>query len=140
MLDKKCMKKERIILDTNLWISFIISNKLKSLDNILKENKAILLYSSHLLEEIDKVIRRPKFKKYFSETNWYLLIELFKRYGIQLEVISNLAICRDSKDNFLLNLAIDGKADFLITGDNDLLVLEKIENTKIVTFTEFINK
>jgi len=92
-----------------------------------------------LLEEIDIVIRRPKLKKYFSESNWYLLIELFKTYGTQLDVVSNLAICRDPKDNFLLNLAIDGKADFLITGDNDLLVLKKIESTRIVTFAEYIN-
>ncbi len=106
---------------------------------ILKENNVKFLYSSHLLEEIDNVIRRPKFKKYFSESNWYLLIELFTTYGIQIDVVSNLAICRDSKDNFLLNLAIDGKADFLITGDNDLLVLEKIENTRIVTFSDYIN-
>jgi uncharacterized protein len=65
LLDKKCMKKEKIILDTNLWISFIISDKLKSLDSILKENKVKILYSSHLLEEIDIVIRRPKLKKIF---------------------------------------------------------------------------
>lgn len=133
------MKKEKIILDTNLWISFIISDKLKSLDVILKENNVKFLYSSHLLEEIENVIRRPKFKKYFSESNWYLLIELFTTYGIQIDVVSNLAICRDSKDNFLLNLAIDGKANFLITGDNDLLILEKIGKTKIVTFSDFIN-
>ena len=134
------MKKEKIILDTNLWISFIISDKLKTLDYFLKENKAILLYSSHLLDEIDIVVKRPKFKKYFTEKNRQLLNVLFQNYGIQIEVNSNLAICRDPKDNFLVNLAIDGKADFIITGDKDLLVLEKIENTLIVTFSEFMDK
>lgn len=50
---------------------------------------------------------------------------------------TDVDLCRDPKDNFLLNLSIDGKADFLITGDKDLLVLEKIESTQIVTLAEF---
>jgi len=46
-------------------------------------------------------------------------------------------ICRDLKDNYLLSLAVDSKADFLITGDYDLLILEKIENTNIIRFSDF---
>ena len=53
---------------------------------------------------------------------------------------SNIEVCRDAKDNFLLNLAIDSKADYLITGDTDLLIIEKIKKTNIITFTEFILK
>ena len=53
---------------------------------------------------------------------------------------SKINECRDPKDNFLLSLSVDGKADFLVTGDSDLLVLEKIEKTKIVSWTEFISK
>jgi len=41
------------------------------------------------------------------------------------------------KDNYLLSLAIDSNADFLITGDNDLLLLNSIENTKIIKFIDF---
>ena len=52
---------------------------------------------------------------------------------------TNVNKCRDTKDNYLLNLSIDGKADYLITGDKDLLVLKKIENTQIVTLKEFEN-
>lgn len=44
------------------------------------------------------------------------------------------------KDNFLLDLAIDGKADYLITGDADLLVMSRLEKTKIITLTAFIDK
>jgi hypothetical protein len=54
-----------------------------------------------------------------------------------IEIASTVEICRDEKDNFLLALAKDSKADFLITGDKDLLVLNVFENTKILTFTEF---
>ncbi|MFV0305058.1 MAG: putative toxin-antitoxin system toxin component, PIN family [Moheibacter sp.] len=47
---------------------------------------------------------------------------------------------RYEKNNFLLNLAIDSKADFLLTGDNDLLILENIERIKIMTFNDFIKE
>lgn len=47
-----------------------------------------------------------------------------------IEVKSVITACRDEKDNFLLSLAVDGKADFLITGDDDLLTLKKDEENK----------
>jgi uncharacterized protein len=46
-------------------------------------------------------------------------------------------LCRDLKDNYLLSLAIDSNADFLITGDNDLLILSSVENTEIIKFFDF---
>ena len=50
---------------------------------------------------------------------------------------SEVEVCRDPNDNFLLSLAKDGQADFLITGDKDLLVIQEFEGTRIVTFKEF---
>ena len=61
-------------------------------------------------------------------------------FGKLVKVKSNINICRDEKDNFLLNLLIDSKADYLITGDKNLLILEKIKKTKILTFSEFIEQ
>jgi uncharacterized protein len=49
-----------------------------------------------------------------------------------------VAVCRDEKDNFLLSLAFDGNADFLITGDQDLLELKKYKRTRIMTITDFL--
>jgi len=46
-------------------------------------------------------------------------------------------LCRDDKDNFLLALAKDSNADFLITGDKDLLILKKFEDTSIVTIADY---
>ena len=51
---------------------------------------------------------------------------------------SDIKICRDEKDNFLLSLAVDGNADFLITGDQDLLELKEIEKTQIVTLNQYL--
>lgn len=57
-----------------------------------------------------------------------------------VNVKSNVNLCRDPKDNFLLALAKDGKADYLLTGDNDLLVLEKMGKTNIIKVTEFFEQ
>ena len=57
-----------------------------------------------------------------------------------INIISNVKVCRDPKDNFLLALANDGKADYLLTGDKDLLELKKFGKTKIITITGFFNE
>ncbi len=66
------------------------------------------------------------------------LLRLFENYGLIVEVTSEIKECRDPKDNFLLNLAIDSKAHYLVTGDTDLLVIKKIKKTKILGWNDFI--
>ncbi len=130
------IRKIRIILDTNLWIHFLISKNLDKLDSLIENNKIRLLFSNELVEEFISVSKRPMFKKYFSEKDVASLLETMSSIGKLIEVKSNIQDCRDFKDNFLLNLAIDGKADYLVTGDNDLLVLKKIKKVQIITIKE----
>ena len=132
------MKNEKIILDTNLWISFLISKKFSDIDSLIDNKKITLVFSEELITEFIDVVNRPKFEKYFSKKDIARILDLFDQYGQLTEVKSDINICRDKKDNFLLNLSIDSKADYLITGDNDLLILEKIKHTKIINFTDFL--
>lgn len=57
------MKSKKIILDTNLWISFLISKKISQIDNLIESKRIILIFSNELLEEFIDVVSRPKFKK-----------------------------------------------------------------------------
>lgn len=134
------MQSSKIVLDTNLWISFLITKKLHLLDKLIETKKVKLIFSNELLEEFIDVVNRPKFKKYFTKSDIIKILEYFDQYGKLVSVHSDIKICRDEKDNFLLNLSIDAKADYLITGDSDLLVLKNIKKTKIITFTEFIKE
>jgi hypothetical protein len=136
MKDKK-KKNHLVIIDTNLWISFLISKEFLFIDKLIKNNKIIIVYSQELFDELITVIQRPKFNKYLNFEKSNALILLFENYFKLIEIASTVEICRDEKDNFLLALAKDSNADFLITGDKDLLVLNVFENTKILTFTEF---
>lgn len=130
-------KSQRIILDTNLWISFLISKNYSQLDEIIFERKCTLIFSAELLNEFLEVIKRPKLRRFFSQEDTENLIETIEEYADFITVTSKVEICRDEKDNFLLSLSKDSNANFLITGDKDLLVLEEFEKTKIVTITQF---
>lgn len=129
--------QDRIIIDTNLWISFLIKKDFSKLDNILVSQKAILIFSEELLTEFIEVVKRPKLKKYFSKNDLQNLLNIIEDYAEYIEITSNVNECRDEKDNFLLNLAKDGKVDYLITGDKDLLELNPFGKTKIVTITGY---
>jgi len=128
----------RLILDTNLWISFLISNKYKKLDYLLFNEKCTLLFSYELLEEFIAVSKRPKLREYISGEDTEEILELIHEVAEFIDVVSDLDICRDPKDNFLLELAVDGQADYLLTGDKDLLILEKVGDTRIKKISDFL--
>ncbi len=130
----------KLIIDTNLWVNFIISNKQNLLDPLLFTEKARLLFSKELIAEIQQTITKPKLKKYFETNALEEMLSTFEPFIDLIEVKSTVTICRDTKDNFLLALAKDGKADYLLTGDKDLLDLKKFGQTKIKTISSFFDK
>jgi putative PIN family toxin of toxin-antitoxin system len=127
----------RIIIDTNLWISFLLSKKFKFIDKLLDSGKIELVFCDELLAELVDVVSRPKLREFFSVNDWALVVEIIDRYAVHIPVISSVTVCRDEKDNFLLSLAQDSKANYLLTGDKDLLILKTFGITQIVTIAEF---
>lgn len=59
----------RVILDTNLWISYLISKRLRKIDALFDENGVTLIFSEELMEEFLEVAQRPKFGKYFTSAD-----------------------------------------------------------------------
>ncbi len=133
-------KPLKLIVDTNLWVSFIISKKISPIDPFLFNEEARLLFSTELITEIQETIKKPRLKKYFETNALEEMLSTFEPFIDLIEVESIITICRDPKDNFLLALAKDGKADYLLTGDKDLLDLIKFGKTKIKTITSFIDE
>ena len=131
-------KINRIILDTNLWISFLITKDFSKIDEILFSKQSILVFSKELLDEFLEVAKRPKFRRFFLQTDIENILETIDEYADFVNVRAEVNICRDPKDNFLLALSIDGNANFLITGDKDLLDLKKFGETKIISIAEFL--
>lgn len=130
----------KIIIDTNIWISFLIGKKLNGLENLLDNDEFLVITSEEQINEFLEVISKPKLYKYFSKSQALEFLKLIEDKSIIAEYKGDVKLCRDIKDNFLLNMAVNSVADYLITGDSDLLVIGKIENTQIIKFTEFENK
>jgi putative PIN family toxin of toxin-antitoxin system len=133
-------KVSRIIIDTNLWISFLITKNFTKLDEIIFSKKCVLVFSKELLEEFLTVAKRPKFRRFFSSSDIEEILETIQEYAEFIEVTSKTEVCKDPKDNFLLSLSMDGSADFLLTGDNDLLMLPKFRKTAIITISDFLDE
>ena len=131
-------KITRIILDTNLWISFLITRDHTKLDELLFNRKSVLIFSSELLEEFIEVANRPKFRRFFSQEDIEELVESIDEYADFVQVNTEITLCRDPKDNFLLSLSVDGNADYLLTGDKDLLDMKKFRQTIITTISAFL--
>lgn len=131
-------KSIKIIIDTNLWISFAFSSSSSLLGQILDDKNIEILGSEEFLQELGDVIHRPKFQRKIDPGTKNIFKEFIELSVCKIKVTSQVTVCRDPKDNFLLALAKDGKADYLLTGDKDLLSLEKFGETKIQRLSEFI--
>ena len=133
-------RKDRIIIDTNLWISFILTGDSSKLDEVINEDSSVLLFSIELLEELIDVASRPKFRKYFPTEDLISLLYQIEKNSEFINVVSSVEICRDLKDNFLLSLAQDGQATHLISGDKDLTEIGKFGETVILTIAEYLKE
>ena len=129
-----------IVIDTNWFISYLINQQSSQLKIILPDTSISIITSEKQIKEYLAKIYLPKFKKYFQTEDALAFIKYFTKRADLIEVKSAISLCRDPKDNYLLALAKDANANFLITGDKDLLVLEKFETTIICTLPDFIEK
>jgi len=134
MSEKNAIK---IIVDTNIWISFLIGHSLDPLVHAIKSKNVIICFSKGLHDELFTVMTRPKLSSIISEEKIAEIREIVHNYVTM--IIPNIVItdCRDPKDNFLLELAVSAEADYIITGDKDLLVLNPYKNINIVSANDF---
>ena len=129
--------ERRVIVDTNCWISFLIGKRLSSLVDLLSNERVRLVVCDELLEEIREVTTRRKFAKYFPKAEVDSLIEFMELIGEHFEPSQQVKLCRDEADDYLLALAMEARAHYLVTGDQDLLVLRVVESCRIVDATTF---
>lgn len=130
-------RKKRVIVDTNCWISFLIGRRLSSLAALLNNNRIELVLCEELLEELREVTQRPKFAKYFPAHEVDSLLSFLHLKGRLFEPSGNVHICRDEEDNYLLALAMEAKAHYIVTGDKDLLVIKEVASCRIVDAKAF---
>jgi putative PIN family toxin of toxin-antitoxin system len=97
-----------------------------------------ILFSLELIEEIDEVLSRAKFRKYITDEEREEFLDSFIDRGILIEVVDVVKECRDAKDDKILELSLSGKADLIISGDKDLLVLNPFRSIQIQSVEQFL--
>ena len=131
------MLKIKLIIDTNLWVSYLINRLKGSLSCILLDERFEIITSKQLTGELAETFQDSDLRKYFQENTRQLFIKSFALATTEIHVTSDVKLCRDPKVDFLLSLAFDADADYIITGDKDLLVLISFNKTRIITLNEF---
>ncbi len=97
-----------------------------------------LLFSLPTLAELEEVLWRNKFDRYISHEERKQFLTSLILHSTPIETNETISECRDPKDNKFLELAVCGKADFIISGDEDLLVLNPFRNIQIITPDSFL--
>lgn len=132
--------KRRIVIDTNILISASFTRRSvlhDAVETVLLHH--LLLTSPETYAELEHTLLLPKFNRFVSleKRQRFLLTFLFA--ARMIDVHTTITVCRDPKDNKFLELAVDGKADSIITGDKDLLALHPFGGIAIFTPRSFLD-
>jgi putative PIN family toxin of toxin-antitoxin system len=132
----------RVVIDPNLLVSYLLTHRgpiAKIMDVHLAGKDFTFLVCPQLLEELDRVVQFPKFQRYFDAKTGLRFVALVAALGEPVDLPDELPrIVRDSKDDYLVACALAGEADFLVSGDKDVLNLKKVGNAYMLTAKQFL--
>lgn len=131
----------RFVFDTNVLISaalFKASVPRQALDLGRRIGKIIMSWPT--MAEVQDVLGRKRFDKYITEDERMLFLEVLALEILPVDIIETVTDCRDLNDNKFLEVAVNGNADCIISGDADLLVLNPFRGIPIVIPQEFLRR
>lgn len=132
--------RPRYVLDTNVIVSALLfPESIPGKAYFEARQRGELLLSVEAFEEISGVLRRQKFDRYVlpDERDWFVATLI--RHVILVKPTGRVRVCRDPKDDKWIEIAVDGNAEFVISGDNDLLSLNPFRDVQIVTPAQFLD-
>lgn len=128
-------KAKKIILDTNIWVSYIIGRRLDEISRLILDNNLTVFICQELEDELEEVLRRDKFTKLIHfEPGVY--IQFIKKLTHSVRIFKEFDECADKKDNYLFDLAAQSGTEYFVTGDK-MLLKYKIDNLKMLSFQQF---
>jgi putative PIN family toxin of toxin-antitoxin system len=131
----------RLVLDTNVLVSgILLPQSIPGRIFDLAQLDGNLIFSEVTFAELQSVLRRPKFEKYLDVTRRERFLDRCRDAAAVVEITQEIRACRDINDDKFLEVAVNGKADMLVTGDGDLLVLSPFEGIPIVTPADYLAK
>ncbi|GAX34158.1 putative toxin-antitoxin system toxin component, PIN family [Nodularia sp. NIES-3585] len=131
--------KRQFVFDTNVLISAFLFNQSKPRQGLDKAQEiGVVILSNSVFSELEEVLFRRKFDRYITVERRKELLENLTQTAQFIDVTEQIYECRDPKDNKYLELAVNGKAECIVTGDNDLLVLNPFQGIAILTVQGFL--
>ena len=132
---------QRFVVDTNVLVSRLLLPESVPGQALCRAlNQGDILVSDSTLTELAEVINRPKFDKYLSKHDRNKFFEILAPLCIRVEIIQRIQACRDPKDDKFLEVAINGTADFILSGDADLLALNPFHDIPIFSPSQFLKQ
>lgn len=129
----------RYVFDTNVIVSALLfesGKPAKALQYALANGEVLL--SLDLLEELNEVLGRERFNRYVTSEDREEFLEALVEQAVLVEITENVQECRDPKDDKVLELALNGEAQYIISGDRDLLVLHPFRDVLVIAADEFL--
>lgn len=129
----------RWVVDTNVLVSRLLApggTAARAVDHALAGG--VLLVSDATLDELVDVLSRPRFDPYVSVAERTHFIRLLGGISRRVHVTRAFRVCRDPRDDKFLDVAINGEAHALVTGDRDLLELHPFLGLPIVSAADFL--
>ncbi|MYC31643.1 MAG: putative toxin-antitoxin system toxin component, PIN family [Chloroflexi bacterium] len=129
----------RCVFDTNSVVSAaLFADSVPARALMLALRLGVVLMSQDLADELADVLARPRFIRYSSLQARKTLLDNLMQQTEWMEVTQQIHACRDPDDDKILELAVNGEADYIVTGDDDLLVMKPFRRIDIVTPAEFL--
>ena len=132
----------RAVLDTNLLVSYLLTHRppiATLIDHHLARDDLLLVTAAELLAEIDRVLAYPKLQAYYTKEDRTRFVALIMALGEVVDLPETVPrICRDPDDDWLIACAVVGQADVLVSGDEDLLALQRVGGIPILTAVQFL--
>ena len=133
------MDELRFVVDTNILVSAVlIKSSIPDVAFKKANNLGIMLFSDATFQELQEILNRSKFDKYISLNIRTQFLAKLKLESEAVEIVQIIKECRDPKDDKFLEVAINGNATHMITGDKDLLALHPFRGVDIITATQFL--
>jgi len=130
------------IFDTNVLVSYLLTHRppiATLIDRHLAREDFVLVTAPELLEELDRVLRYPKLQRYYADEERTRFVALLMALSQVVELPESIPrICRDPDDDRVIACAVVGEADVIVSGDRDLLALERVGRIFIQSAAQFL--
>lgn len=133
------MTRERVVVDTNVFVSGLFS-RASSPALVVERTISQLLASTDTLRELIRTLLSPKFDRYVSRPRREALLDRLGPHLEIVEIVQRVRACRDPKDDSFLELAVNGEANVIVTGDDDLLALHPFRGIDILRPTSYLDR